>query len=87
VGLEALKGGDAPHNAGIARAVLAGEPSPYLDVVLLNAAAALYAADRVSSIDQGVDQARETIKSGAATRKLEQLIEVTHRLKEGLVPA
>jgi anthranilate phosphoribosyltransferase len=87
VGLEALKGGDAQHNAGIARAVLAGEPSPYLDVVTLNAAAALYAADKVATIEQGVEQARETIKSGAASRKLEQLIEVTHRLKEGLVPA
>ena len=87
VSLDRLLGGDAQHNASIARSVLAGEPSPYLDVVILNAAAALYAADRVPSIEAGVQRVREVIERGDAMRKLEQLIEVTHRLKEGLVPA
>jgi anthranilate phosphoribosyltransferase len=77
----ALAGGDAPDNAGIARRVLGGEPSPYRDVVELNAAAAMLAANRVSSLDEGVEVARETITGGAAARKLEQVAEVSQRLK------
>jgi anthranilate phosphoribosyltransferase len=77
----ALAGADAAHNAGIARAVLAGEPSAYRDVVELNAAAAMLAADRVSSLQEGVDVARETIQSGAAAAKLDQVAEVSQRLK------
>src|SRR5204862_4906 len=48
----ALAGGDAPDNAGIARRVFGGEPSPYRDVVELNAAAAMLAANRVSSLQE-----------------------------------
>jgi len=77
----ALAGADAPHNAGIAHAVLAGEPSPYRDVVELNAAAAMLAADRVASLQEGVDLARQTIESGAAAAKLEQVAEVSQRLR------
>lgn len=76
-----LAGADAEHNAGIARAVLAGEPSPYRDVVELNAAAAMLAADRISSLQEGVDLAKQTIDSGAAAAKLEQVAEVSQRLK------
>jgi len=79
----ALAGGDAEHNARIARAVLAGEPSPYRDVVELNASAAMLAADRVSSLQQGVDLARQTIQSGAAAAKLSQVAELSQRLKAG----
>ena len=77
----ALAGGDAMHNAGIARRVLAGEPSAYRDVVELNAAAAMFAADRVGTLDEGVGVARETIESGAAAAKLEQVAKVSQRLK------
>ena len=79
----ALAGGDAPHNAQIARAVLAGEPGAYRDVVELNAAAAMLAADRVGSLQEGVDLARETIARGAAAEKLEQVAGVSQRLKAG----
>jgi anthranilate phosphoribosyltransferase len=43
--LEDLRGGDAPHNAGVVRSVLAGDRGPVRDAVLLNAAAAVVAAD------------------------------------------
>lgn len=57
--------------------VLAYEPSPALDIVLLNSGAAIYCADKASSIKAGVDMARETIKSGLAMKKLNQLIKFT----------
>ena len=71
-----LRGDDAPTNAAILRGVLAGsERGPKRDVVLLNAGAALMAADAVHSIADGVRMARDTIDSGAALQKLDNLIE------------
>src|SRR5512132_2651588 len=49
-----LLGGSAQENAGIARAVLAGERGPRRDVVLLNAGVALFVVGRVVSIDDGI---------------------------------
>jgi anthranilate phosphoribosyltransferase len=77
----AILGGDAVENALIARVVLSGRPSTYLEVVQMNTAAALYAADRVSSIDEGLALAKDTLKSGAAIRKLDQVVEVSQQLK------
>jgi anthranilate phosphoribosyltransferase len=79
---EELAGGDAAHNAVIARAVLGGENSPYRSVVELNAAGAMLAADRVASIEEGLKLAQETISSGAALRKLKQIAAVSNRLKK-----
>lgn len=78
---EALKGGDAAHNAELARGVFAGQPSAYRDAVELNAGAALYAADVAASIEDGIALARKAIESGAATAKLEQVIATSQRLK------
>jgi anthranilate phosphoribosyltransferase len=50
------------------------------DIVILNAAAALYAANLVSDIPSGLKLARETIASGAARAKLDQFVKVTQRL-------
>jgi len=58
-------------------AVLDGEPGPSQDVVLLNAAAALYVCGVVPSLWDGVALARDTIASGAAKAKLEQLVSFT----------
>lgn len=77
----ALAGGDAEHNARIARSVLGGEPGPYRDVVVLNAAAALLAADRAGSLEEGVALAKRAIDEGAAARKLEEVAAVSQRLK------
>jgi anthranilate phosphoribosyltransferase len=81
---QALKGGDAAHNASIARSVLGGEASAYRTVVELNAAAALLAADRVTTLKDGLALARQTISDGAAQRKLEQVIALTQKLKAAL---
>ena len=45
-----LRGGDPAHNASVVRAVLAGEAGPVRDIVLLNAAAAMAAADGLGAV-------------------------------------
>lgn len=62
--LSALQGGDVEDNVAVADAVLAGQPGPTADIVALNAGAALYAADVVASIGEGVTRAREVLASG-----------------------
>jgi anthranilate phosphoribosyltransferase len=70
----ALRGGDAPENAAIARAVLAGEPGAARDVVLLNAGASLLIAGRASTIREGIAAAAAAIDSGAAAAALDRLV-------------
>jgi anthranilate phosphoribosyltransferase len=50
------------------------------EIVTLNAAVALYAADVAGSIDEGIARAREAIASGAAKRKLDQFVATTRKL-------
>ena len=57
--------------------VFANTPGPALDMVVLNAGAAIYAADLVSTWKEGVDKAREVIASGAAMEKLDALRKAT----------
>jgi anthranilate phosphoribosyltransferase len=71
--LSALAGGSPAENAALIEAVLAGEAGPRRDVVLLNAAAALLAAGRVTGLGDGITIAAETIGSGAATALLARL--------------
>ncbi|MDP9341581.1 MAG: anthranilate phosphoribosyltransferase [Actinomycetota bacterium] len=75
---EDLRGGDVERNVAIARAVLAGEPGPPRDVVLLNAAAALVVADRAGDLRLGVEVAEGSIDSGAAAGVLERWVEVSN---------
>jgi anthranilate phosphoribosyltransferase len=70
---ESLMGGTAEENAAIIRSVLSGERGPQRDVVLMNAAAALFAADVVSSMREGVELAAAAIDSGAGMETLERL--------------
>jgi anthranilate phosphoribosyltransferase len=72
-----IQGGDASKNASIIRAILSGEPGPRRDVVLLNASAALVISERARDFRDGVEQARDSITSGRALSKLEQLVEFT----------
>ncbi|MEU7858916.1 anthranilate phosphoribosyltransferase [Nonomuraea sp. NPDC049141] len=81
-----LVGGDAAHNAAVARAVLAGERGPVRDIVLLNAAAALVAADGTPPADglttalaQAYKRAGDAVDSGAASTLLTRWIHATHR--------
>ncbi len=78
--LEALAGGDAAENARIARRILEGELGARREVVVANAGAALYVAGAASSLREGVELARQSIDSGRALRKLEELIAVTREL-------
>jgi len=71
--LSEICGGTAEENARITRAVLDGQPGPCRDVVLMNAAAALAAGERVKTLAEGVELAAEVIDSGAALEKLEEL--------------
>jgi anthranilate phosphoribosyltransferase len=75
---EGLKGGDATANAVALMSVLDGMPSPYRDVALLNAAAALLVAGRAKTLREGVAIGRDSLDSGAAAARLKQLIAVSN---------
>jgi anthranilate phosphoribosyltransferase len=77
---EALVARDAEHSLAIARSVLAAEPGPQTDVVVLNAAAALLVADVAKDLAEGIERAREALVSGRARRVLDQWVEVSERL-------
>ncbi len=59
---------------------LADEAGPARDIVLLNAGATLYAANVADSIGNGIERAREAIRSGAARAKLDQFVATTRAL-------
>jgi len=73
----ALLGGDAATNADIARAVLGGERGPRRDLVLVNAAGALFAAGAARDLGEGLEQAARSLDSGAASARLEALVRAT----------
>jgi anthranilate phosphoribosyltransferase len=78
--LERLAGGDARQNADIARAILGGENGARHDVIAANAGAACYVAGLAPTIRDGVELARESLRGGGASEKLEQLIAVSNEL-------
>jgi len=78
VNAAALKGGDAAVNAQILRDVLAGKQGPALDIVLLNAAAALVAGGVAETLEEGLETARSTVAAGAASAALDQLVKVSN---------
>lgn len=71
-----IRGGDPATNAAIARRVFAGEPGPYRDIVVLNAAAGLWVAGIVDDLAAGVEAAAAAIDGGRAAAALERLVEV-----------
>jgi len=75
--LEAVAGGTPEENAAATRSVLAGEGGARRDIVLLNAAAAIYVGGLAADLGEGVAKAAEAIDSGAAAAVLERLIEAT----------
>src|SRR5215813_11553358 len=72
-----LQGGDRAENAQIIRSILAGEPGPKRDIVLMNAAASLVVGGRAQSLKDGVSVAARSIDSGAARGKLEGLVKLS----------
>jgi len=73
-----LVGGTPAENAAITRAILAGEPGPKADAVLLNSAAAIYLARPGLSMEDALELVRETIASGAAAEQLDRFVELTN---------
>lgn len=76
---EDLRGGDASHNADVVRRLLAGEPGPVRDAVLLNAGAALAVYDAPGdpvpeALAAGIAKAADAIDSGAAQSVLERWV-------------
>jgi anthranilate phosphoribosyltransferase len=71
---DAIKGGDARHNAAILNAVISGNEGAPLDMVLLNSAFAIYCSGIASDLDEGLEKAKESIFSGKAAKKLESFI-------------
>jgi anthranilate phosphoribosyltransferase len=76
--VEAIKGGDAEHNADALKALLKGVPGAYRDAVLLNAGAALVVAGRARDFRAGAALAAELIDSGKAADRLERLLRVSN---------
>ena len=77
--LQEIQGGTAPDNAKIIRDILQGASGPRRDVVLLNGAAIFVAAERVSTLGEGIEMARDSIDSGRAMKKLNELIRFSNR--------
>jgi anthranilate phosphoribosyltransferase len=81
--LAEIKGGTtAPEAAVQLRSVLSGKGGPCLDMVLLNAGAALMAAGRSGDLASGVALAREVVASGGALKKVEALIAFSKSVKK-----
>jgi anthranilate phosphoribosyltransferase len=77
--LEAISGGaDAAENAAIVRSILSGKNSARRNIVLMNSAAALVAAQKAPHLQDGVKIAAQSIDSGGAEKKLEALIQFTN---------
>lgn len=77
-GLESLVVNNADESLKIINAVLDNQKGPARDIVMLNAGAAIYAADLVDSLEAGIKKADEVIASGAAKEKLNALVEVSN---------
>jgi len=76
--LEKIRGGSREENARILKDILTGAKGPKRDIVLVNAAACLLAAERAASLKEAVKIAEDSIDSGKADEKLESLINLTN---------
>lgn len=75
---EELKGGTPEENAEIIRGVLKGEQGFKTDIVMLNAAAAIYVGGKAESIEKGILMAANSVSSGEANKKLDELCRVSN---------
>jgi anthranilate phosphoribosyltransferase len=77
---EEIRGGDSSKNAAVTLGVLKGESGAPRDIVLLNAAAVFVAAERAENLQQGIAVAAESIDSGQALQKLQELVTMSKDL-------
>ncbi|ADV26185.1 anthranilate phosphoribosyltransferase [Pseudoxanthomonas suwonensis 11-1] len=82
-----LKVEDAAQSRGMLLGVLDGAPGPARDIVLLNAAAALYVSGVATDIADGIGRARQAIDSGAARAALDRYVETSRALAAEAAPA
>ena len=75
-----IRGGSPEENAMILNHILDGKRSPYRDVVVMNAAAAIVAGNRASDLKEGAHLAEEALDSGQAREKLDALIKLSRSL-------
>ena len=73
-GSRALRAETPEQSKAMLLGVLSNQPGAPRDIVILNAGAALYVANVVNSMKEGVVQAQAAIESGAAKLKLKQLV-------------
>ncbi len=76
--VDEVRGGDISHNVGVVERFLGGAEDAVSDVVLANAALALMAADRVASLPEGFELARDSVVSGRAATVLSRLVELSN---------
>jgi anthranilate phosphoribosyltransferase len=73
-----LRGGDASQNAKALLDVLGGARTPFRDIAVLNAAAAIVVSGKAKDLKDGVEQAAKAIDSGAAKARLDKLVAVSN---------
>lgn len=78
--LDAIRVEDPAQSLSLLTAVLDNQPGPARDIVVLNAGAAIYAADVVDSFTEGVRLADDVIAQGAARERFNALIKLAKRL-------
>lgn len=77
-----LRAGSAEDSLAMIREAFSGKPSPAADLICLNAGAALQTVGNVADIADGIHQARIVLEDGSAAAELDQLAQVTQRLKQ-----
>ena len=80
--LQSIQVADAQQSAELVRAALDGKPGPARDIVALNAGAAIYVCGLAQSLEAGVEKAGAVMASGAARRKLDELVRFTNACKD-----
>ncbi len=79
--LDTLSVDSAEASLEMLKSVLNNEKGPARDIVILNAGAAIYAADLTKTLAEGVEIARKQIESGAALKKLDELVNCSQNIK------
>lgn len=69
-----IKGGEPPYNAMIIKEIFSGKKGAKMDIVALNAGAAIYLAGKAGSLKEGVEKAYDLMLSGKAMEKLNELV-------------
>ncbi|SFP93663.1 anthranilate phosphoribosyltransferase [Nitrosomonas cryotolerans] len=79
--IKTIQVSDSAHAKAMLLSVLEDQAGPARDIVILNAAAAIYVAGVTDSLEQGVKKARLVIENGSAMRKLQELVKISNQEK------